>query len=123
MSGKAKAKSRYESVGKPGIFEAASRPLALMEKNIIGKSSAEIVTAGCLMVRTVERRASAATCVSKEGPPTTEPPPSRRLRLRLHLPASVQSSPGRRRRGSARRGGGWQRARPHGRERAPRRRG
>jgi hypothetical protein len=32
-----------------------------MEKNIIGKSNAEIITAGWRTVRSTERRASAAT--------------------------------------------------------------
>src|ERR671921_577220 len=64
ISGKANAKSRYESVGKPGIFEAALRPFALMEKNNIGKSREGTMTAGCLRVRTVERRAIARTSVN-----------------------------------------------------------
>src|SRR5215211_9524610 len=102
MSGKANAKSRYESVGKAGIFEAASRPLALMEKNIIGKKSAEIMTAGCLMVRTVERRASASTWVRKVEPVMPAPLPSRHRRR--HPPTNVPSWQGTRRRGSAHQG-------------------
>src|SRR5829696_3963948 len=57
-----------------------------MEKNIIGKSSAEIMTAGWRTVRSTERRASAATWTRSEEPILS----LRRLGLGLSFARALQ---------------------------------
>src|SRR5918999_457305 len=62
MNGKARKKARKESLGKPGIFVAASSPPVLTAIRASGKSIGVIQFAGCLSVRRTERRARCRIC-------------------------------------------------------------
>ena len=61
MNGTASANAKNECVGKPGRCVSAFSPPEFTASSIIGKMSGPRMFAGCLTVRTTERRASRTT--------------------------------------------------------------
>ena len=96
MNGTASAKARNESVGKPGSCVDAWSPPELRSISATGKMSGGIELAGRRAVRTIERCASAPTCVAQRAHRAACSRPRRWRRPR----ACARSWRGRRRRAS-----------------------